>query len=162
MPYPDNTPSIDDLANLPAGEIAELPVELLAALQREIDAAAKRLKAATARFNSALEVRYATRAAEARRDGGKDTGTVRFDDGDFTVVADLPKRVEWNQTKLAALVERIRAAGDDPAEYVEISFKVSERKYAAWPEAIRQGFAPARTVKVGSLKIQIERPEVEQ
>lgn len=155
MTFPQNTPSIDQLINLPAGEIAQLPVELLAALQREIDAAAKQMKAVTARLSTALEVRYAARAAEARRACGKDTGTVRLVDGDFTVVADLPKRVEWDQAKLAAMVERIRAAGEDPAEYVEISFKVPERAYSAWPEAIRQGFEPARTVKTGTLKIDL-------
>lgn len=155
MTFPQNTPSIDQLINLPAGEIAELPVELLAALQREIDAAAKQMKAVTSRFSTALEVRYAARAAEARRACGKDTGTVRLVDGDFTVVADLSKRVEWDQAKLAAMVERIRAAGEDPAEYVEISFKVPERAYVAWPEAIRQGFEPARTVKTGTLKIDL-------
>jgi hypothetical protein len=90
-----------------------------------------------------------------RRACGKDTGTVRLVDGDFTVVADLPKRVEWDQAKLAAMVERIRAAGEDPAEYVEITFKVPERAYVAWPEAIRQGFEPARTVKTGTLKIDL-------
>ena len=155
MTFPQNTPSIDQLINLPAGEIAQLPVELLAALQREIDAAAKQMKAVTARLSTALEVRYAARAAEARRACGKDTGTVRIVDGDFTVVADLPKRVEWDQAKLAAMVERIRAAGEDPAEYVEISFKVPERAYVAWPDAIRQGFEPARTVKTGTLKIEL-------
>ena len=155
MTFPQNTPSIDQLINLPAGEIAQLPVELLAALQREIDAAAKQMKAVTARFSTALEVRYAARAAEARRACGKDTGTVRLVDGDFTVVADLPKRVEWDQAKLASMVDRIRAAGEDPVEYVEISFKVPERAYAAWPEAIRQGFEPARTVKTGTLKVEL-------
>ena len=125
MTFPQNTPSIDQLINLPAGEIAQLPVELLAALQREIDAAAKQMKAVTARFSTALEVRYAARAAEARHLLAKDTGTVRIVDGDFTVVADLPKRVEWDQAKLAAMVERIRAAGKDPAEYVEINFRCS-------------------------------------
>jgi uncharacterized coiled-coil protein SlyX len=155
MTFRQNTPSIDQLINLPAGEIAQLPVELLAALQREIDAAAKQMKAVTSRFSTALEVRYAARAAEARRACGKDTGTVRLVDGDFTVVADLPKRVEWDQAKLAAMVERIRAAGEDPAEYVEISFKVPERAYVAWPEAIRQGFEPARTIKTGTLKIDL-------
>ena len=97
----------------------------------------------------------ATRPPTARRRAAKDTGTVRFDDGDITVVADLPKRVEWDQARLAAMVERIRAAGDDPAEYVEISFKVAERNYAAWPAAIRQGFEPARTVRPGQLTIQL-------
>ena len=155
MTFPQNTPSIDQLINLPAGEIAQLPVELLAALQREIDAAAKQMKAVTARFSTALEVRFAARAADVRSASGKDTGTVRLVDGDFTVVADLPKRVEWDQAKLAAMVERIRAAGEDPAEYVEISFKVPERNYVAWPEAIRQGFEPARTVRTGTLKVEI-------
>ena len=155
MPFPENTPSIDELINLPAGEIAQLPVELLAAMQHEIDAAAKQMKAVTARLSTALEVRYAARAAEARRACGKDTGTVRLADGDFTVVADLPKRVEWDQTQLAGMVERIRAAGDDPAQYVDIAFKVPERKYAAWPDAIRAGFEPARTVRPGTLKIEI-------
>ena len=112
MPFPDNTPGIDELINLPVGEIAMQPVDLLAAMQREIDAAAKQMKAVTARFSTALEARFATRAAEVRSASGKDTGTVRFDDGDFTIVADLPKRVDWDQDRLAVMVERIRAAVD--------------------------------------------------
>ncbi len=47
------------------------------------------------------------------------------------------------------MVERIRAAGDDPVEYIDVAYKVSERKYTAWPENIRAAFAPARTVKTG-------------
>ena len=155
MPFPANTPTVDDLPGLGLQDVAQLPVELLAILQREIDERMARTKAAKARLDGALTVRYATRAAEARRACGKDTGTVRIVDGDFTVVADLPKRVEWDQAKLASMVERIRAAGEDPAEYVEISFKVPERAYVAWPEAIRQGFEPARTVKTGTLKIEL-------
>lgn len=158
MPFPENTPTPDDLPNLRPQEIAQLPVELLAILQRDIDERLARTKAAKARLDAALSTRYATRAAEERQALAKDTGTVRFDDGDFTVVADLPKRVEWDQAQLAGMVERIRAAGDDPAEYVDIVFKVPERKYAAWPEAIRQGFEPARTVKTGALKVEI-RPQ---
>lgn len=155
MPYPENTPSVDDLLKLPAGELAQMPVALLASLQAELAEARKHLNTLTVRFNSALEVRYASRAAEARRACGKDTGTVRLTDGDFIVVTDLPKRVDWDQDRLAAMVERIRAAGDDPAQYVDIAFKVPERKYAAWPDAIRAGFEPARTVRPGTLKIEI-------
>jgi len=102
-----------------------------------------------------LAIRYASRAAEERQAAGKDTGTVRFDDGDYIVIADLPKRVDWDQGRLATMVARIRDAGDDPAEYVEISFKIAERKYVAWPEAIRQGFEPARTVRAGSLSVAL-------
>jgi len=156
MPFPENTPTPDDLPELDPKEIADLPVEMLAVLQHEIDARLRRDKAAKARLDGALSVRYADRAIEERRAAAKDTGTVRFHDGDFTVVADLPKRVDWDQAQLAAMVERIRAAGNDPAQYVDIAFKVPERKYAAWPDAIRQGFEPARTVGSGSPSFRLE------
>ena len=65
------------------------------------------------------------------------------------MIADLPKKVDWDQATLGQMVARIRAAGDDPAEYVETIFRVSERKYGAWPTAIREGFEAARTVKPG-------------
>src|SRR5690606_1229147 len=95
-------------------------------------------------------------AVMARMEASKDTGTVRFEDGAVTVIAELPKRVDWDQAQLADLVERISAAGDDPAEYVDVSFKVPERKYTAWPGSTRQSFAPARTVRTGALKVKLE------
>ena len=162
MPYPDNFPDINDMLKLPTGELAQLPVELLAALQGELDHAAKQLKAASAKFSAALDVRYATRAAEARRACGKDTGTVRLADGDYTVVADLPKRVDWDQEKLAQIAQNISDSGEDPAEFIDTKLTVSERKYTALPEAWRKGFEPARTVKVGALKVTLEPNEATQ
>lgn len=159
MTYPENTPSVDDMLNMATGDLAQMPVELLAALQVELDHAAKQLKAASAKFNSALEVRYATRAAEARRACGKDTGTVRLADGDYTVVADLPKRVDWDQEALAQIARNIADSGEDPAEFIDTKLTVSERKYGALPEAWRKGFEPARTVKVGALKVSLEPAE---
>ena len=67
MPFPENAPSVDDLLNLPLHEIALLSPDLLAEMQREISAASKQMKTVSARFNAALEVRYAPRAAEERR-----------------------------------------------------------------------------------------------
>ena len=155
MPFPKNCPQLQDLPDLPPQEIAALPADVLAILQHESETALKQAKAAKARLDGGLVLKYGEEAAEARRLAGKDTGTVRFDDGDVTVVADLPKRVDWDQAKLAAIVERIRAAGDEPAEYVETSFKVAERNYGAWPKAIREGFESARTVRPGQLSIQL-------
>ncbi|SEO89413.1 hypothetical protein SAMN04490248_11552 [Salinihabitans flavidus] len=156
MPFPENTPSVNDMLNMPTGELAQMPVELLAGLQAELAHAAKQLKSATVRFNTALEVRYAARAAEARHACGKDTGTVRLADGDYTVVADLPKRVDWDQEKLAQIARNIADSGEDPSEFIDTTLKVSERKYGALPEAWRKGFEPARTVKVGTLKVTLE------
>lgn len=161
MPFPENAPRPDDLLTLSPQEVAELPVELLATLQGEVDETLQRVKTMKARLDGALTIRYAERAAAARAAEGKDTGTVRFEDGDFTVVADLPKRVTWDQAQLVRMVERIRAAGEDPADYVEVRLKVAERKYAAWPEPIRQGFTPARTVRTGSLSVALVAREAD-
>ena len=76
--------------------------------------------------------------------------------------ADLPKRIAWDQSQLASLAKRIRDGGEDPTEYIDTSFKVSERKYTAWPEYLRQDFEPARTVKPGTLKIELVSQEVDQ
>ena len=155
MPSARNRPSLEDIRALPIGEIAALPPAYLALLQEDAETALATAKTLKEWLEGAIALRYADRAARLRREQGKDTGTVRFADGDVTVVADLPKRVDWDQDRLAAMVERIRGAGDDPAQYVDIALKVPERKYAAWPDAIRAGFEPARTVRPGTLKIEI-------
>lgn len=144
-----NRPSLEAVRTMPVAEVVALPPAHLALLQadaREAVEAAKRLQDW---IEAAIALRYEQRAIAARGAAGKDTGTVRFQDGDVEIIADLPKRVEWDQPRLAALVEQIRAGGEDPRDYVETSFKVQERAYTAWPERIRIAFEPARTVRTG-------------
>lgn len=144
-----NRVTLDALRHLPVNEIIALPAEQLALLQADAREALDAAKRMQDWIEATIVVRYEQRAIAVRGAAGKDTGTVRFADGDVTVIADLPKRVEWDQTGLAAVVDRIRAAGNDPAEYVEVSYKVAERAYTAWPEHIRQAFTAARTVRTG-------------
>jgi len=159
MPYPDNTPSTEEMLNLPIGELAEMPVELLARLQGEVDERLKQAKAAKTRLDGALTIRYATCATVARRACGKDVGTVRLSDGDFTVVADLPKRVSWDQDQLARIAANIKASGEDPAEFIESTLKVPERTYTALPGSWRKGFEVARKVGSGKPSFRLEAAE---
>lgn len=144
-----NTLTLKDLHRMPIGEIAALPAVQLALLQVEADEALRAAKATGDWLKGAIAQRYADRDQSLRRDAGQDTGTIRFDDGPVTVVADLPKKVDWDQTQLAALAECIRADGDDPTEYVDIGFRVPERKFTAWPGHFHSAFESARTVRVG-------------
>lgn len=155
MAYPENIPSVNDALNLPVTELALLPSSLLAVIQAEIDVASDRMKAVVERFALALEVRYAARALECRREEGKHTGTTRFDDNGVTVIAELPKRIDWDQAKLAQIAANIASAGEDPAEFIETKLSVSERKYGALPESWRKGFEPARTVRTGKPKFRL-------
>lgn len=141
--------TLDDLRNMQIGEIVALSAEQLALLQDAANEVLRSAKTTSDWLEGAITLKYTDRAVMARMEASKDTGTVRFDDGAVTVIADLPKRVDWDQDKLAALVERIRAEGDDPAEYVDVAIKVPERKFAAWPSHIRSAFEDARTVRTG-------------
>jgi hypothetical protein len=153
-----NHVSVDDFVRMPIGEIVALPADILACLQQETEERFRFAKTAIEWLNGALVLKYTDRANQARADAGKDFGAARFTDGDVTIVADLPKKIDWDQFKLAQLVERIKADGEDPREYVDISFKVSERKFAAWPGHIRSAFTAARTVRSASpsFKLKLE------
>ena len=150
-----NRPTLDAARQLPVNELVTLPADHLALLQEEAREAVDAAKRQQDWIEGIIAVRYGQRSIALRAEQRKDTGTVRFADGDVTVVADLPKRVEWDQDKLAAVVERIRAAGNDPAEYVEITYKVPERAYAAWPTHIRDAFTAARTVRTGKATFKL-------
>ena len=150
-----NRPTLDAARQLPVSELVALPADHLALLQEEARDAVDAARRQQDWIEGIIAVRYGQRSIALRAEQRKDTGTVRFADGEVTVVADLPKRVEWDQDKLAAVVERIRAAGDNPAEYVEISYKVPERAYAAWPAHIRDAFTGARTVRTGKATFKL-------
>ena len=144
-----NRITISDLPEMSIGDVAALSPEELMLLLQDLDGAAKELALAETILRTGLDLRYGAQAAAMRRAEGKDTGTVRFGDGDCVVIADLPKKVDWDQDQLAAVVERIRTAGDDPTEYVDLAYRVPERKYGAWPAHIRTAFEAARTVRAG-------------
>jgi hypothetical protein len=152
-----NSITLDAIRAMPIGDIAALPADQLAVLQDNADAALKSAKTLKDWLDGAIAQKFGERAREARAALAKDTGIVRFTDGAVTIVADLPKKVEWDQPKLAVLVETIRAAGEDPSQYVEISLSVSERAYGAWPDAIRRTFEPARTLKTGKPTFRLLR-----
>lgn len=150
-----NHPKLADLIHMPVGDLVAMPAESLALLQDEADEALRFAKLTKDWIDGVLVVKFADAANAARNAAGKDTGVVRFQDGAVIVSAELPKRVDWDQGKLAAVVERIRADGADPAEYVDVAFSVAERKYTAWPAHIREALEPARTVRTGKPKFRL-------
>ncbi len=154
MTIPNCIP-LDDLPTMPVGEIADLPGDQLALLKQDADERLRAAKTLCDWLDGAIALKYRDDAQDARRAEGKDTGTVRLQDGPVTVVVELTKRIDWDQAMLAGLVERIRADGADPTEYVDIAFSVPERKYTAWPTDIRQEFEPARTVRTGKPKFRL-------
>ncbi len=101
------------------------------------------------------ELRYGEAARKARLADGRDFGVIRISDQDETVICDQKRIVDWDQPQLAAIFKRMNAVGDDPAQYMDVAFKVPESKYNAWHTALREQFAPARTVRPGKASYRL-------
>jgi len=156
MNLPNRIP-FHQLREMSKDQIAELSVEELALLAEDVADLKALANAVDDKLRSGLDLKYGSQAAALRRNEGKDTGTARVTDGCYVVVADLPKRVKWDQKKLAVAIKTIVDEWrDDPAQYVTTEYKISETAYGAWPTVVRKLFEPARTVETGKPTFRIE------
>ncbi len=154
-----NRTTLADLRGMDAGQASRLPPAHLALLLEDAATLRADAKQVSDLLADALHRRYGPVAAERRQAEGKDTGRVCFLDAGFEITADLPKRVEWDQAKLAGAVEAIRGWGEDPADYVAIEVKVAEGRFTAWPPKLQALFQPARTVGTGRPSYALEQVE---
>lgn len=141
--------STENLPDLSVTQIAALPVERLQELDAQLGELATWLKSAKDKLSTALEQRYGEQSRAARLAAAKDFGVVHVSDNDLRITADLPKKVTWDQPKLAAIAQRIAASGDKVEDYIDIEFSISESRFNNWPAALKEQFAAARTVKPG-------------
>ena len=133
----------------PAGTLAQQPAELLFSFKNSAADLLTDAKSLCDHIDQAIDFKWNERARFLRHEVDKDTGVVHFDDGNVRITADPPKKIEWDQTRLAEIARRISESGDDPKQYVEITFRVSETKFNAWPDTLKSSFNAARTVKTG-------------
>ena len=150
---------LDDLLGMPIGQVAALDPEHFYIAMAEAAEELRRAKLLKEWLESALTMKYETLSSSLRKASNMSTGTVHFDDGDYTVTTDLPKKVEWDNELLKKAIKKIEEKGDEPEEYVDITYKVSERSYAAWPNSIRALFEPARILKLGKPVISLKKKE---
>ena len=76
--------TLADIHRMPVGQIAALPADQLAMLKEAADQQLTQAKTVSDWLDGAISLKYADRAAECRSRAGKDTGTIRFEDGGVT------------------------------------------------------------------------------
>lgn len=148
MSIPNRT-TLAQLRAMTPSDAAQLPLHDVALLADDIAALKSDAKRLGDLLADALHMRFGEAAAAMRRADGKDTGRVRLDEDGFEILADLPKKVDWHQARLAEAVATLREWGENPADYVATELRVPEARFAAWPPRIRALFEPARTVATG-------------
>ena len=146
------TPNLELLhaiGQLPLADLDVLPLPDMERMLQRVEAMKSTLRHYDLVLQSALNRRFGDQAQSLRQAAGKQTGTVRLVEAGFEIVADLPKRVEYDQARLQDAVDTLRGWGEKPEDYVSFEIKVAEARYNAWPPAIRKLFEPARTLKTG-------------
>jgi hypothetical protein len=139
----------DRLTALSVADLAALPATQLVEIVGNLDELLAWHKQQRAKLDAALNSAYADRIQRTRAVAGKDFGTVHIDDEGVRVSVDVPKRVAWDQSKLAAIAQRIAAAGEKVDDFISVDYAVSESRFNNWPPTLREQFATARTVKPG-------------
>lgn len=144
-----NRITLERLRDMQIHEISHLPVEQIAMLLEEMSAFKADLKLFDNRLHAALVERFSKSANDMRQAAGNDTGTIRMAIDGHTVIANLPKDVEWDQDELKKSIDQIADSGEPIEQYVSVKYTVMESKYNAWPDSLKAIFAPARSVGVG-------------
>ena len=138
-----------DIAEMSVSQLAALPPDQKREVDKNLDAAIDWLKKARVKFDAALDQCYGAQARAALRESGRDFGTAHISDSPLHIKFEQPKKVSWDQKRLAEIAERIVASGEKVEGYLDIKLSVSESRYANWPPALQQQFAAARTVDTG-------------
>lgn len=153
-----NLPTLAQIETDPAS-ITKLPLDMLEAIQRTAEDAAAQAAFVKKAVTNIIADRLQPAIEAAYQDKGADTGIVHILKDGLDVQVSRSKTVTWDQAQLASLAKRIAADGDDPSEYLKVTYAVSETAYAAWPSVIRRLFEPARTLKPGNPTIKLVRVE---
>jgi len=82
-------------------------------------------------------------------------GDVNIVVGNHKVKVNVPKKVTWDEKRLAAMHKEITASGENPDMYMKVKYDVSETAYKAFPQEVRDYFASARTVTPGNMSVKI-------
>ena len=144
-----------DLPDLSVAQIAALPHQRLQEFDIALADLATWVKQSRERLNTALDSRYGTQGRSALVASGRDFGVSHLTDGPLQVTFELPKRVSWDQKRLAEIAERIVGAGERIQDYMDVDLSVSESRFNNWPPALKEQFAAARTTKPGKASFSL-------
>lgn len=151
-----NRITVSELSKTSIEKLVDTPLDQIKMLIEDMEEIEATLKSNKLKVQSSLNVRFGETSQKLRAKYGKDTGTVRITEGELVVIADLTKKVEWDQDKLSEVAIMLRDKGVDPYEYITVERKVSESAYNSWPSSLAALFQPARTVSTGTPKYKIE------
>lgn len=109
-----------------------------------------------ANVNTDISEAVSLALADCRKLQGKEFGAVHVVAEGFKVTETVPKRVKWDQEKLASIYKAIKDSGDEPLNYMKVELLVPERLYEQFGQEVQDIFVQARIVEKGKPQLKIE------
>ena len=128
-----NKITLDHVPSVPIGTLSTLQPGDLAVLLAKAQDNLFKAKKIKEFIEGAITIKYEERAKYARKTACKETGIVHFDDGGFTITSDIKKKVCWSQSALERVVRYMEESGENPTEYIDITYNITETRYKELP-----------------------------
>lgn len=145
--------NISILETLSAKEISVLDTADLMDLTDQVTNLNSQVKEMKQKLDDGLNLRFSETVKSNLQGSGKDTGTARFFDGTYQIIAEIPKKVTWDAEKMEEIIKKI--SKEKKEDLIKITYSVDERKYLSLPPEWQSVFKEARTVTPGKARYQI-------
>lgn len=86
-------------------------------------------------------------------------GTANIDSDNYKIKYTVSKRVKWDQDVLRQSIDKIKASGRNPDDFIRAKYDILETKYKMFAKDVQRFFEPARTVETSKPVIKIEKKE---
>lgn len=148
---------LEELERMSAEELSRLNMYELSDLSAQAEELFKMAKGIKAKVTQALELRFHDRINDNLMQEMKLTGTTRFRDQGYQVVATVAKKVEWDAVRMW---EACKALGEDFVKaFVNISYKIYEKDWLKMKGQYREILMPCRKVSDSKPVIRIVEEE---
>ena len=154
-----NHKSLEEMINVPIGELAKYGARELCQLQVEADNNLHNSKKIKQWIEAAINMKYENHIKAKRARLQKDTGIVHIEDDGYQISSTVVKKVTWEQEELENIYEEISQNGIDASEYIEKYYHVPELNYINCPANLRTLLDKARILELGKYSYKITKIE---
>ena len=151
---------IREVERLSVKELSELPVYDLSDLNEQVLKLIVHTKEIKEKFEDALNLRFSEVVRNNLRSENRDTGTTKFIENGFQIIAEVPKKVTWDSEKIDVIIKNISEV--KRKNIIKTTHVIDERKYQQLTPEDQLIFADARTVTPGKTKFKITIPNSEE
>ncbi|MBQ3564698.1 MAG: sigma-70 family RNA polymerase sigma factor [Alphaproteobacteria bacterium] len=149
--------NLSTIETLNVKELSQLEIYDLADLNEQVAKLVNHTKEIKEKLEDALNLRFSETVQSKLHDENKDTGTTKFYESGFQIIAEVPKKVTWDSDKIDEIIKTI--SEEKRKAIIKTTHVIDERKYVQLSPEDKQLFADARTVTPGKTKFKISIPE---